>query len=325
MDSKYTKGVGKAAEGAVELHGGIKELKTETDDMLDELFTVDIHNLTEFIEADSNPRIAAAAGDMQMNKSIGLVAGIIVMVLFTYVISVFVIHQIQRESSVIGALYALGAKKKDLIGHYIALPTLISFFGGLAGAALGFSRFGISAQMSDTYNYFSVPKLETVYPPYLIIYAVVMPPVISVIVNFLVINKRLSRTALSLIRNEQKTDLRTGIDLKKMGFLRRFQIRQMLREARTGFTVIFGMFISLLIFMMAANCFVLCENIKTETARDTKYEYMYVLKYPEKMPPENAEACYVESLSKTAYGYTLDVSVIGVDSENKYYGVDPEK
>lgn len=323
--SEYTKGVGKAAEGAVELQGGIKELKTETDDMLDELFTVDIHNLTEFIEADSNPRIAAAAGDMHMNKSIGLVAGVIVMVLFTYVISVFVIHQIQRESSVIGALYALGAKKKDLIGHYIALPTLISFFGGLAGAALGFSRFGISAQMSDTYNYFSVPKLETVYPPYLIIYAVVMPPVISVIVNFLVINKRLSRTALSLIRNEQKTDLRTGIDLKKMGFLRRFQIRQMLREARTGFTVIFGMFISLLIFMMAANCFVLCENIKTETARDTKYEYMYVLKYPEKTPPENVEACYVESLSKTAYGYTLDVSVIGVDSDNKYYGVTPEK
>lgn len=81
------------------------ELKTETNHMLDELFTVDIDNLTEFVEAENNPGIAAAAGDMQMNKSIGLAAGIIVMVLFTYVISVFVIHQIQRESSVIDAIF----------------------------------------------------------------------------------------------------------------------------------------------------------------------------------------------------------------------------
>lgn len=323
--SEYTNGVHKAADGAAELADGVKELKTETDDMLDELFTVDIDNLTEFVEAADNPRIAAAAADMQMNKSVGLFAGVIIMVLFTYVISVFVIHQIQRESSVIGALYALGAKKKDLIGHYIALPTIISFAGGLAGSALGFSKFGIDSQMADTYYYFSVPVFEPVYPLYLIIYAVVMPPVISAIVNYLVINKRLSRTALSLIKNEQKTDFRTGVDLKKMGFLRRFQIRQMLREARTGLTVIFGMLISLMIFMLGINCFTLCKNINSDTVRDTKYEYMYVLKYPEETPPENAEAYYVESLSKTAFDYTLDISVIGVDENEKYYGVSPEK
>lgn len=322
--SEYTNGVHQAAEGAAELADGVKELKTETDDMLDVLFNVDIDNLTEFVEASENPRIAAAAADMQMNKSVGLFAGVIIMVLFTYVISVFVIHQIQRESSVIGALYALGAKKKELMGHYIALPTIISFAGGLAGSALGFSKFGIDSQMADTYNYFSVPVFEPVYPLYLIIYAVVMPPVISAIVNYLVINKRLSRTALSLIRNEQKTDFRTGVDLKKMGFLRRFQIRQMLREARTGLTVIFGMLISLMIFMLGINCYVLCTNIKADTVRDTKFEYMYVLKYPEETSPENAEAYYVESLSKTAFDYTLDISVIGVGDNEKYYGVSPE-
>lgn len=323
--SEYSNGVHEAADGAAELADGVKKLKTETDDMLNELFTVDIDNLTEFVEAADNPRIAAAAADMQMNKSVGLFAGVIIMVLFTYVISVFVIHQIQRESSVIGALYALGAKKKDLMGHYIALPTIISFAGGLAGSALGFSKFGIDYQMADTYYYFSVPIFEPVYPLYLIIYAVVMPPVISAIVNYLVINKRLSRTALSLIKNEQKTDFRTGVDLKKMGFLHRFQIRQMLREARTGLTVVFGMLISLMIFMLGINCYVLCTNINADTVRDTKYEYMYVLKYPEETLPENSEAYYVESLSKTAFDYTLDISVIGVDDNEKYYGVSPEK
>ncbi len=319
----YTNGVSEAYDGSEELSEGVAELKTETDELLDDFFEIDIDNLTSFTEAGDNPRILAAAGDMQMNKNVGLIAGVIVMILFTYVISVFVIHQIQCESSVIGALYALGAKKRNLISHYICLPTVITFLGGIIGAALGFSKFGIPYQMADTYSYYSVPKLETIYPIYLIIYAVVMPPIISVIVNSIVINKRLSQTALSLIKNEQKLSNRSRIDLGKMKFIRRFQVRQMLREARTGITVVFGMVISLLIFMMGLDCEVLCVNIGKDNAKDTKFEYMYTLKYPEKTVPENAEACYIESLSKTEMGYTLDISIVGIDDDNKYYGVTP--
>ncbi len=311
--------------GAVELYDGTTELKEETDKLLAEFFEIDIDNLTSFLKAEDNPRILAAAIDLEMNKTVGLAAGVIIMILFTYVISVFVIHQIQSESSVIGALYALGAKKKDLIRHYITLPTIICFIGGLVGSALSFSRFGIEWQMADSYNYFSIPAMPPAYPLYLIIYAVVMPPVISVIVNYIVISRRLSRTALSLIRNEQKISHRSRTNLGNMGFIRRFQIRQMLREMRTGITVVFGMFICLLIFMLGMNCYVLCQNIKTENSDDTKFAYMYNLKYPEKIPRESAEACYVESLSKTNMGYTLDVNIIGIDSDNKYYSAKPVK
>ncbi|MBR4096553.1 MAG: FtsX-like permease family protein [Oscillospiraceae bacterium] len=311
--------------GADELYDGTTELKEETDKLLDEFFEVDIDNLTSFLKAEDNPRILAAAIDLEMNKIIGLAAGVIIMILFTYVISVFVIHQIQRESSVIGALYALGAKKKDLIRHYITLPTIICFIGGLIGSAIGFSDIGIVWQMTDSYSYFSIPDIPPSYPLYLIIYAVVMPPVISVIVNYFVISKRLSKTALSLMRNEQKISHRSKINLGNMGFIRRFQIRQMLREARTGVTVVFGMFICLLIFMLGMNCYVLCQNIKTENAEDTKFTYMYNLKYPEETAPENAEACYMEALSITDMGYTLDVNIIGIDSDNRYYSAKPQK
>lgn len=321
---EYTDGVNKAYKGSEELAEGTAELKKETDEFLNEI-SVDIDNLTEFLKAEDNPRIRAAANDVITYKNIGLIAGVVLMILFTYVISVFVIHQIQRESSVIGALYALGAKKRDLIGHYIALPTIICLAGGIIGSAIGFSRFGIVWQMSDTYNYFSVPDLEPVYPLYLIIYAVVMPPVISVIVNYIVISKKLSRTALSLIRNEQKISRRGRIELGNMGFIRRFQIRQTLREARAALTVVFGMFICLLVFMLGMNCYTLCNNLKNDNIADVKFENMYTLKYPEREVPENAEACYAEELSVNYMGYTLSVSLMGIDDDNKYYPCDPEK
>lgn len=318
-------GVKELSDGTKELTDGVYELQDETDDFVDEFLTVDIDNLTSFIKSEDNPRIHAAAGDLETNHKIGLVAGVVIMILFTYVISVFVIHQIQQESSVIGTLYALGAKKSNLVLHYIMLPTIISFMAGLVGSALGFSDLGIPNQMVDTYHYFSVPDLEPAYAPWLIVYGVIMPPVISAVVNYIVINKRLSKTALSLIKNEQKTNFRNNISLGRLGFLRRFQIRQMLREARTGITVVLGMFITLLIFMMGLNCYVLCENVRTESIKDTKFEYMYTLKYAPEDVPAGAEACYMENLSKTNLGYTLDISVIGIDEDNKYYNAKPVK
>lgn len=322
---KYTDGAASAYDGAVKLAEGVSELKKETDKLLDEIFEIDIDNLTEFIKAEENPRIKGCAGDVLMNKSVGMAVGVILIALLAYVISVFVIHQIQRESSVIGALYALGAKKRDLILHYILLPTLISLMGGIAGTAIGFTDFAMNSLTGDSYGYYSLPVFDTVYPPYLLIYGIVMPPVISAAVNALVINKRLSQTALSLIKNEQNFRRGRDIDLGNMSFMRRFQIRQLSREARTSITVTAGMLFSLLIVMMSVDCYVMCSNFNTDSAEDTKFEYMYTLKYPEEDPPENAEACYVESLSKTDRGYTLDVNIIGIDGNSKYYAARPEK
>lgn len=289
------------------------------------MMDINENNLVSFMKKADNPRILAAAGDMQINKEAGLFAGVIVMVLFTYVISVFVIHQIQQESSVIGTLYALGAKKKDLLLHYITLPTIITFIGGVTGALLGFSKAGIPTQTLDSYNYFSIPNLDVCYQVYLIVYSIVMPPVVAVIVNWLVINKRLSCTALSLIRNEQKMKSTGNVNLGKMKFIRLFQLRQMMRERRTGFTVVCGMIISFLVLMLGLNCYILCRNVQKDSIDSTRFEYMYSLKYPEKEVPESGEACYVEALSKTSMGYTVNVSLIGIDDDDKYYETETVK
>ena len=312
-------------DGVKELKDGVDDLKKQSDEMMDEIFSESPDNIMEFMLKEDNLRIGGAAGDIEINKTIGMVAGIIVIVLFTYVLSVFVIHQIQNESSVIGTLYALGVKKKDLMAHYVTIPTVLSFLGGMTGTVVGLSGFGSSWQMSDSYEYYSLPWFERVIPPYLLIYAIVMPPVVSLLVNYLVINKSLSRTALSLIKNEQKVNKNKDIRLGDMPFMRKFKIRQMLRERRTAFTIVAGMMIALLIFMLGMDCYVLCESVGRLSSEDTRYEYMYTYKYPTKEVVEGGEACYVQTLKKELYGYTLDVTVMGIDDDNPYINVKPVK
>ena len=56
-----------------------------------------------------------------------------------------------------------------------------------------------------------------------------------------------------------------------MRFLTKFWIIQLLRESRAGFTVIFGMFIELLVMMIGLDCYAMCDHISKENKKDTKF------------------------------------------------------
>lgn len=317
--TKYTDGVGEASDGSTKLADGTKELQDNVSTIVDKYFDVDLGNLIQFVERADNPRIGAAADDQLMNKWVGMAAGVIILILFTYVISVFVIHGIEKESSVIGALYALGVTKKDLIKHYLMLPVIVTFVASIIGTLVGLSKLGVDTQMQDCYDYYSLPELHIFCPGYLLVYSLLMPPVMAAVVNYLVIRKRLSRTVLSLMRNEDKKKKVHQISLKGMGFVSRFRIRQMIKEIRTSFTVVFGMFICLLIVILALDSYVMCNSLKKDSSTDTRYKYMYMYKYPDKEVPEGGEACYAKSFTKEINGFNLDITLLGIDKNNPYF------
>ena len=321
---EYTDGVQEAADGADEVRDGVQELKNDTDDILDEIFDTDAGNLVAFIKAGDNVRIQAASGDQELYRSVGTIAGGIILVLISYVLSVFVVHSIDQEASVIGALYALGVKKRDLMRHYVMLPTGIAAVSGVIGTLIGYSALGVRVQMQDCYNYYSLPDLNPIVMPYLVIYGVVLPPLICWAVTSLVINKRLSRPVLTLIKNEQTASRGKDIPLKHMKFLRLFKLRQIMRERRTAFAVVFGMFVSLLIAIMALQIFVYCDAVRVQYPEDTKYEYMYTYKYPSEDPPEGGYEAYAKTLKKEIYGYNFDVTVMGITDDNPFFGVELE-
>lgn len=290
----YTDGVEKAGEGASKLQDGMDELKNGADEFIDEI-DVNLANLQSFVTAEDNPRIGASADDQKINISAGLVFGVILIVLFAYVISVFTIHSIEKESSIIGTLYALGGARREIMHHYLMLPVVVTTLAGILGFLAAVSPVGISVQMQDCLAYFSMPEIMVKVPLYLILYGIFMPPVMACVVNYIVIRKKLSRTALSLMRNETKKKKQKTIQLGKMSFLKMFRIRQMLRESRAGITVAVGMFIALLCMMISLDCYELCIHVRDNNIADTNY------------------------------GYNWDVTVLGIEKGNSYFDANVEK
>lgn len=317
----FKDGIKKLKSGANELADGMAELKKETDSFLKD-YDTDLANITSFVTSDDNPRTGGAADDQQINVQAGYFFGVLLMLLFTYVISVFVVHGIEKESSVIGALYALGVKRRDLMMHYLTLPVIVTTVAGIIGFLIGISNVGIPVQMADAYTYYSIPAMDVKIPPILIVYGIVMPPLAAIVVNYFVIRKKLSQTALSLIKNEVKQPKGSNVNLGDMGFVGRFRVRQMLREMRTGLTVVIGMFIALICLMLSLNTATFCSKVKKQNVEDTHYEYMYTYKYPTENPPEGGEAAYAKTLKKEIYGYNWDVTVLGLSKNTKYFDVD---
>ena len=309
-----------AAEGGAELRDAVREL-------IDKYWSPENDNLRSFVTAADNPRIGAASDDVVINKYASILAGVIILALMAYVISVFVVHGIEEEQSVIGTLYALGVRRGELLRHYLVLPALVCLAAGAVGTALGYSRFGVPLQTADTYAYFSVPSLDTVTELWVILYGIVMPPVTAALVNWIVIRRRLSAPALQMIRREEKRrdvsrDL-SRVELGSMSYIRRFRLRQMLREGRSAVGVVLGIFVCLLLMMIGINAFFLCEHVGQDNVADTKYAYMYLYKYPEEEVPANGTPAYSESLKKEVFGYSMDVTVLGLERDNPYFDADP--
>jgi putative ABC transport system permease protein len=89
--------------------------------------------------------------------------------------------------------------------------------------------------------------------------------------------------------------------------------------------MLLGMLVSLMVVMLGLDCLVMCYAVKTHTDMDTKYSYQYLYKYPEENVPRDGEPAYIETLSTDCMGYTLDVTVIGIENDNPYFDARPEK
>ena len=305
-----------AARGSGELRDAVREL-------IDKYWSDENENLRSFVTAADNPRIGAAADDVVINKYASILAGIIILALMAYVISVFVVHGIEEEQSVIGTLYALGVRRGELLRHYLVLPAFVCLAAGAVGTIAGYSRFGVPLQTADTYAYFSVPALDTAVELWVILYGIVMPPVTAVLVNWIVIRRRLSAPALQMIRGEEKRRDVSRAELGSMSYIRRFQLRQMLREGRSAAGVVLGIFVCLLLMMIGINAYTLCVHVGQDNVADTKYETMYLYKYPEEEVPEGGYPAYAESLKKEILGYNMDVTVLGLERDNPFFDADP--
>ena len=276
--------------------------------------------LKSFTKAEDNARITGYHDDLLINKYVAVLIGCILCAMIGFIISMMIVSIIDKESHIIGALYSLGYIKKEILKHFMLLPTIMVSVGAIIGTILGFLIQGPLGEASA--GMYSFPPIKTSYSLYVIFMGTVLPILIVIVVNYFILSKRLSSTPLQLLRKEKKSSKLRAIKIRGFNFIIRFKITQIVREMGSNVMLCIGVLFAMLILMLglgmnsSLNSYI--EKIKNESIP----EYTYVLKLPISVhESDNVEKAYVKGMSMYCgiMSSNMNVTLQGIKADTHFY------
>ena len=289
----------------------IRDICLENGYMLINMMTSDMNQTISFLPNDMG-------GDIPMIKALLY----IILVILAFIFVVISETIIDEESTVIGTLLASGYTKNELIRHYMVLPIIITIVSCIIGNIVGYLVF--PPYFKDMYYAsYCLPPLKVQFIPEAFITTTIIPLVFMLVINYLMLRHKLNISPIRFLRRDtHKNRIKQHIKLKHGSFFRRFQIRVILQNKGSYFTLFIGILFASFILMFGIVMGPCIDNYLQNSEDSVKADYQYVLKQPVDIKnAEDAEKLTITSLETyyKAGDLDLDVSFYGLDNDSKYY------
>lgn len=139
--------------------------------------------LESFVPQYLNQAITFTGDDMGSDRAMIIMLLYMIIVIMAFVFGITISNTIQKEAGVIGTLRASGYTRKELIGHYMALPVIVTLIGAVIGNILGYTALKkVCAGMY--YGSYSLPTYVTVWNAEAFWMTTVVPVLIMLVVNY---------------------------------------------------------------------------------------------------------------------------------------------
>lgn len=293
-------------------------------DFVDKNTEVTIPNLVSFVPADSNPRINTVINDATVNRLTATFAGVLILMLASYILAAFALDNLNRDGPSMGALYALGVRRGELVTQYLMAPLTVVATASVVGTALG--HYGAAAfnDFAQLTTYYSIPPLTPRVDSWAMVFGLTVAPLLVTIVVGLRVRNKLSHDPLQLLRRGVPTS-RVGQNLAFEGwsFKARFRTRQTLREGASYVVIFLGLLLAIVLMVFGLG---MRDSIQTYADRvrdDLSFSYMYLLQVPPKDPPAGGETAVLAGL-RFGDEAPANITLVGVQPRSKYFPVSVE-
>lgn len=139
--------------------------------------------LESFVPQYLNQAITFTGDDMGSDRAMITMLLYMIIVIIAFVFGITISNTIRKEAGVIGTLRASGYTRKELIGHYMALPVIVTLIGAVIGNILGYTALKkVCAGMY--YGSYSLPTYVTVWNAETFWMTTVVPVLIMLVVNY---------------------------------------------------------------------------------------------------------------------------------------------
>ena len=188
--------------------------------------------VSDWINIMDNKRARMVWASITGMKTMSVPLPVLMFLISCLIIGIMFWRMIRRESVIIGTLYAQGYRHGELMRHYMALPVMLAFAGGIIGSLLALPS--IKPMVLAMVSYYNVPVPGIEFSFLNILIGILTPILFLSLSSYLVIRSELKRSPADLmkgdIQNSKVNVLERAIKLDRFKFSTKFKLREQFRS-----------------------------------------------------------------------------------------------
>lgn len=274
--------------------------------------------LENLLTAQMNQAISFLPNDMGSDIPMVQTLLYIILMILAFVFVVISQTMIEEQASVIGTLLASGYTRRELLQHYMMLPTILIIISAGIGNLIGYTLFpNLFTDMY--YSNYCLPPLSIQPVWEALLSTTVMPFIFMMLILYMLLKRRLRLSPLRFLRKDlRRHRQRRYIPLHGSSFFQRFRIRIILQNKGSYLVLFLGIIFASFLLMFALILTPSMEQYIRNLEADTRCDYQYLLKAPvqadgEKVTLTSLKAYYVGG------DLDLDVTLYGLGPNSGYY------
>lgn len=274
--------------------------------------------LENLLTAQMNQAISFLPNDMGSDIPMVQTLLYIILMILAFIFVVISQTMIEEQASVIGTLLASGYTRRELLQHYMMLPTILIIVSAGIGNLIGYTLFpNLFTDMY--YSNYCLPPLSIQPVWEALLSTTVMPFIFMMLILYVLLKRRLCLSPLRFLRKDlHRHRQRRYIPLHGSSFFQRFRIRIILQNKGSYLVLFLGIIFASFLLMFALILTPSMEQYIRNLEADTRCDYQYLLKAPvqadgEKVTLTSLKAYYVGG------DLDLDVTLYGLGPNSGYY------
>lgn len=274
--------------------------------------------LENLLTAQMNQAISFLPNDMGSDIPMVQTLLYIILMILAFIFVVISQTMIEEQASVIGTLLASGYTRRELLQHYMMLPTILIIVSAGIGNLIGYTLFpNLFTDMY--YSNYCLPPLSIQPVWEALLSTTVMPFIFMMLILYMLLKRRLRLSPLRFLRKDlRRHRQRRYIPLHGSLFFQRFRIRIILQNKGSYLVLFLGIIFASFLLMFALILTPSMEQYIRNLEADSRCDYQYLLKAPvqadgEKVTLTSLKAYYVGG------DLDLDVTLYGLGPNSGYY------
>lgn len=274
----------------------------------------------KWVNASENPRITYVNMKLEGINKMSSSMPIAILVLTCILTAVVMWRMLKKEFIIIGTLYAIGYKKREIMNHYMRYPLIIAIIGGVIGTILGI--FTLKTMLKLMLTYFNIPLTSIQIDLKYILISIILPSIFLGISGYVIVNKALKYSPLELMRGGREKSkvnfIEKRLKLDRFNFSTKFKVREQLRSIGRSIFLLFGIiFATMLLLLGFAEKSSFDFLINKSYGATFKYKYYYVFNSIQINEPTSGEP-FLELPFIAKSNENINLTVYGISPNSQY-------